>query len=396
MKSRIELPDSLIELSRIIPSPLYVTGGYVRNSIMGIKTSDIDIAAKERPEDIINLLKGSGFQTVPVNMKLGTLKIIKGGEYYEYTAFRKDSYPKGSGIHKPLNVSFTEDIKEDALRRDFTVNAIYYSVKDHTFVDITGGIEDIKSRVIRAVKMPDEVFSEDGLRLMRMVRFTAELGFSVDESTLESAKKNRLLIKDIAPERIYNELKMILSADQKYGIGGAHIKGIKLLKETGIAEIIFPGLSVSEDIDCANKIRQAVMLIQNDKDSIINALYGIKAEGAEITLTKRLKDLHLRDDAVEVFATNPDIQDILPDFYRAVGRNEMSVKTAEIARKVKKNGLPDRVSALKVKGRDLIALNIKENKRSEILNKLLLASITEGLTSKEEQMRYLREKLWTD
>lgn len=240
---------------------LYIVGGYVRNMLMDVPASDIDIASPKRAEEVIELLSKSDFKVEPSSLRMGTLIIRDGDEKYEYTAFRRDSYPEGSGRHRPLSVEFGGDMETDAKRRDFTVNAIYYDILADAYVDFLGGIEDVESGILRTVRDPKEVFSEDGLRIMRLARFHAETGFRVEENTFNVAKELSYLIKDISIERITEELKKILVADAKpYGNKGGHVDGIKMLVELGVLDHILPELMKGKGVKQNEKYHNSDVL----------------------------------------------------------------------------------------------------------------------------------------
>ena len=156
---------------------LYAVGGYSRSRLLGVPPKDIDICSKLPLEDVKTLLSNTRFVVSEKSMRLGTATVTAPGFAAEYTAFRTDSYPAGSGAHRPDSVTFTEDMRADAMRRDFTANAVYFDPLTESFVDLCGGKEDIARGVLRAVREPDGVFGEDGLRVLRLVRFAAELGF---------------------------------------------------------------------------------------------------------------------------------------------------------------------------------------------------------------------------
>ncbi|MGN1042652.1 MAG: CCA tRNA nucleotidyltransferase [Christensenellales bacterium] len=230
--------DDLLRLAGYFPKTLYAVGGCVRDGIAGKKPYDVDLAADVSPDDVIACLKGTEYSVSATSPKLMTLK-IRGKRDYEYTAFRTDSYSDRG--HEPTEVKRTSEIALDALRRDFTMNAVYYDIIGKKYVDPLGGTEDIKNGVVRMTS--ERTFCEDGLRLMRLCRQTAETGFSVEEKTMEYAKSNADGIKEISPERIRDELNRILVADLRYGNAGGQTKGIELLEETGVLKIILPELT---------------------------------------------------------------------------------------------------------------------------------------------------------
>lgn len=164
----------------------------------------------------------------------------------EYAAFRSDKYIRGE--HTPAETFFTEDISLDARRRDFACNAIYYDISADSFVDPLGGIDDVNAKRLRTADAPDKVFGEDGLRLLRLARFAGTTGFTPTAETIASAKKNAELIADIAPERVFAELKLILSADEKYGNERGVYEALKILDETRVLDGIFPELTAGRNL----------------------------------------------------------------------------------------------------------------------------------------------------
>lgn len=156
----IRLPRKLKILSYYLPS-LYIVGGYVRNSLLELPVSDVDLAAEYTVQELATALSNTEFFLKDFNKKLGTVKILSREDrrfQAEYTTFRIDSYPVNSGAHTPSDVIFTRDIEKDTLRRDFTVNAIYYSIDTAEYVDYTGGIPDLYKHVLRTTQSPEKVF----------------------------------------------------------------------------------------------------------------------------------------------------------------------------------------------------------------------------------------------
>lgn len=242
---KIIVPENLKNLSLACPSALYVVGGYVRNFLISeIQSDDMDIAGALSVEEMKAAAEKCGFKVVAEYKRTGTAVVFDGERKYEYTRFRTDSYARG-GAHNPTSTAFTSEIKLDALRRDFKCNAVYYDIKRDEIIDPLGGAEDIKNKVIDTVKDPEGVFCSDGLRLMRLARFAAELGFTPTESVLIGAKEFADNIRDIAPERIYEELKKILVSCDKYSFSdkNGHYTGFKILEEIGVLDILFPEIT---------------------------------------------------------------------------------------------------------------------------------------------------------
>ena len=170
------------------------------------------------------------------------MKLSFGEEEYEFASFRSDEYVRG--VHTPVKTFFTDDIYLDARRRDFKCNAVYYDIKEEKFCDPLGGAEDIKNGLMTTVADADKVFGEDGLRLMRLARQSAQTGLKPDRECIEGAKNNRALISDVSVERVYAELNAILHADCAYGIENAQYTGLKLLDEIGVLDVILPELTL--------------------------------------------------------------------------------------------------------------------------------------------------------
>lgn len=232
--------EELKRIAVILGKPVFFVGGFVRDEIMGRESHDVDIAADVAPDEVEQKLSSFGYKVKQTNKRLLTLRIV-GEHEYEYTAFRTDSYDKG---HSPEVVNRTSDIEADALRRDFTMNAVYSDVTTGEYIDPLGGIADIKAGRVRMTRR--SVFEEDGLRLMRLCRQGAETGFFIEEETFVEAKKNAFRIAEISPERIRDELDRILTADLRYGVVGAHSRGIMLAEQTGVLEKILPEVVVGK------------------------------------------------------------------------------------------------------------------------------------------------------
>ncbi len=221
-KMFLEVSDNLKKLSKFFPENLYIVGGYVRNAILGLEYSDVDLTSSVDVEEVSKRLKDSDFSVKIKNLKMGTIIISKEDESYEYTAFRKESY-KG-GEHVPYLVERTDKIEEDAVRRDFTINSIYYNINKDEIVDLYHGIVDIAQKVIRANISPDEVFKHDGERILRMVRIAGELNFKIDKATLKGAKKYISNLSDISGNRKLIEVQKILNCQERFNLSKKSLK----------------------------------------------------------------------------------------------------------------------------------------------------------------------------
>lgn len=232
----IEISENLKKLAKLFPCELYVVGGFIRNTIMQIEKDDVDICSALTVDEIEQLLKDTAFKVKIKSKTLGSALISIKDEKYEYTTFRKDYYPNG-GQHLPEKVQFIKDVKEDAKRRDFSCNAIYYDIKNDKILDFYDGINDIKHKILKTVETPEEVLSHDGLRILRLFRFQCELNFKIDKQTLQSAIKYKNNLRDISGERVIYEITRILHSPNKYkniSKPNAYMKALKLFNKAGI------------------------------------------------------------------------------------------------------------------------------------------------------------------
>lgn len=205
---------------------IYIVGGAVRDLLMGKPVHDWDFTTNAKPEEILKLYSDGFYDN-----KFGTVGIPVGKDIFEITTMRKEGLYKDS--RHPVEVSWTNKIDDDLARRDFTINAI--ALSDKEIVDPYKGQEDLKNKIVKTVGEPFMRFQEDALRLIRAIRIATQLNFEIEKETKNAISKNVDLIKNIASERIRDELFKILSSDNAY-------KGMILLREVGILQIILPEL----------------------------------------------------------------------------------------------------------------------------------------------------------
>lgn len=186
----------------------FIIGGCVRDSIIGLKPNDYDITTNANPEQIIDIFKGE--RIIETGIKHGTVTLIKNKSEYEITTYRIDG--EYNDNRRPDYVEFTSDIIKDLQRRDFTINSIAYNYKVG-IVDEFGGIRDIQEKLIKTVGEAQKRFEEDGLRIIRAVRFSCKLGFDIESKTFSGIYQNINLIKNVSLERIQEELNKILISD---------------------------------------------------------------------------------------------------------------------------------------------------------------------------------------
>ena len=204
----IKIPDYCKRIMSVLSAngfESYLVGGCVRDSLMGEKPHDYDITTNATPQEMLECFKD--FKVVETGLKHGTLTVVIDNKNIEITTYRVDG--EYDDNRHPKEVSFTRNLEEDLKRRDFTVNAMAYN-DESGVVDLYGGERDLEKRVIRCVGEPDKRFNEDGLRILRALRFASVLGFSIAEETAKSIHKNKELLENISAERIFVEFKKLL------------------------------------------------------------------------------------------------------------------------------------------------------------------------------------------
>ncbi len=203
----------------------YAVGGCVRDSVIGRVPDDWDITTSAAPDQIKALFR----RTIDTGIKHGTVTVMLEKEGFEVTTYRIDGEYE-DGRH-PKEVTFTSELEEDLRRRDFTINAMAYNNR-RGLVDVFGGAKDIKNHVVRCVGKPQERFGEDALRLMRAVRFSAQLGFSIEPGTIAAIKEMAGNLAKVSAERIRTELvKLLVSSHPDY---------LRVCYETGITGVVLP------------------------------------------------------------------------------------------------------------------------------------------------------------
>lgn len=204
----------------------YLVGGCVRDLVMRREPKDYDVATSARPDQVAKLFR----RTIPVGAQFGVQIVMIGKTPYEVATFRTDQEYK-DGRH-PEGVLFSNP-KEDALRRDFTVNGLFYNPVKKKVIDYVGGREDLKRKLVRAIGDPAKRFAEDKLRMLRAVRFAATLGFKLDPATFKAVQSAAGQITEVSPERIRDELVKLFT--------GPHPGcGLELLDESGLLKVILP------------------------------------------------------------------------------------------------------------------------------------------------------------
>lgn len=228
----IKLPDDvqfIIHTLQLHGFEAYAVGGCVRDSILGREPGDWDITTSAMPEETKALFD----KTFDTGIEHGTITVLLNHEGYEVTTYRIDG--KYEDSRHPKEVTFTRNLKEDLLRRDFTINAMAYNDSEG-IIDMYDGMTDLKNKMIRCVGEATKRFDEDALRILRALRFQAQLGFEIEEKTEEAIRNQARFLKDISAERIQVELEKLITS--------AHPEVLVNAYKLGVTKIIFPEFDI--------------------------------------------------------------------------------------------------------------------------------------------------------
>lgn len=203
----------------------YIVGGCVRDAVLSKTPTDWDITTLAKPEDMKRIFK----RTIDTGILHGTVTVLFGKEAYEVTTYRVDGVYEDH--RRPKEVLFTASLEEDLKRRDFTINAMAYN-DEKGLIDIFGGMDDINKKIVKCVGDPKDRFDEDALRILRAIRFSAALDFSIEETTKAAIKENAKLLSEISAERIQVELTKTITSDHPDRLVDAY--------ELGVTSVILP------------------------------------------------------------------------------------------------------------------------------------------------------------
>lgn len=260
-KIKISVPQKaqyIIETIKNAGFEAYVVGGCVRDSILGREPEDWDITTSARPEQVKELFP----RTIDTGIKHGTVTVMLDRESFEVTTYRIDG--KYEDSRHPREVTFTPNLREDLRRRDFTINAMAYN-EESGLVDLYGGLEDIERRIIRCVGNAKERFREDALRIMRAIRFSAQLGYTIEEQTGEAIRELAPTLTAISAERIQAELvKLLMSPHPDY---------LRDAYDMGVTKVILPEFDV-----CMNTPQRHLHHMYNVGEHILHSLTEIEPD----------------------------------------------------------------------------------------------------------------------
>lgn len=284
-----------IEALEIAGFSAYAVGGAVRDSLLGTTPSDWDVTTSANPEQTLEVF--SNKRTIPTGIKHGTVTVLfeenEKSVPIEITTFRIDGQYLDS--RHPESVSFSHDVRDDLSRRDFTVNAMAYN-ENEGLIDIFGGADDLKNKIIRTVGDPKVRFTEDALRILRAFRFSAQLGFEIESNTLIGAQKCAHLLKNIARERVGAEFKkLLISKNPSYALNK--------MVELGVWDAIFENIPAPtekiiykiENLSRIFESRLACITSELDQSSFSDLLNSLRLSNDEKRLTERLRGVKCFD-----------------------------------------------------------------------------------------------------
>ena len=351
--------DTAINLLQSAGFEAYAVGGCVRDSLLGKTPNDSDITTSAKPEDMKSVF--ADFHCIDTGIKHGTVTVVIDGEPLEITTFRLDGEYEDN--RHPKSVTFTSNLGADLGRRDFTVNAMAYSKMTGT-VDLFGGQNDLKNKIIRCVGDPDRRFNEDALRILRALRFASALDFEIEEKTAQSLLKNRALLGNISEERIAKELlKLVCGKGAKRILTDFAPVLFEILPELQpmyknshdnphhCYDIYEHTLIAVESIDPEPTLRFAMLLHDCGKPAVkkfdengVAHFYGHQRISAEISaqILARLKVSNKFRDEILFLVSNHD-------------RWELYENTEKMPRYLSKFGLDGVLNLLKVMRADVLA-----------------------------------------
>ena len=414
----MELCEELITLSKEFNKkghPLYIVGGFVRDSLLGQISPDIDICSSMPVDLVLDICKKLKIKTTLINKTLGTIQLTYKTKQFEYTRFRQESY-SAHGTHNPDSVSFVEDISIDTLRRDFTINSIYYDIEAKTVIDKVGGQKDLQNGIIRTTNSPDITLQDDGLRILRAVRFASTLDFQFDRKTFKALKTFAANLNLISKERIQRELEQIVVADLKLNKPNTLFldccNSLKLPKYMFNSTLGRLPKFRKKDIENFYSLSQDARLIgfyililskwlkyytnSNHLTYIISVLLGpngIKESNDRIKTTEKLyriiQNLNFNNDilnaTINYLTLSNTEREIVEHFIHSKAKEQLSANISII----KDNNLPLGAHQLPITAEELIELGIERKYISKILSTLYNQVLSMKVKNTNEDLKKL-------
>lgn len=383
----------------------YIVGGCVRDAILGFEPNDYDITTSATPKVIKDIFRD--FKCIDIGIEHGTVSVVIDDDIYEITTYRIEGEYKD--YRRPENVDFTSKLEEDLKRRDFTINAMAYNEKEG-LIDLFGGNIDIENKIIKTVGNPYNRFNEDGLRMIRAIRFSSKLNFKIEDNTLLAIYDNAQIIKNISLERITDEFNKIILSNKPENV--IYLFKTKLLNylnisseedENKIAEL-YKKISILNKFDKV-LVKRLVALDYLIKELNINCnsfckelVYSkkiIKNHNIILILMKEINIKELNKVKVKKILNRIDkslFEEYL-DISRVIYEDEKNfAKIIYILKEIEENNECYTVKNLKVNGKDIMALGYENKAVGEILNYLLKEVIIKpGLNEKSLLIEKIQE-----
>ena len=403
---RIALPKDVKHIIDVLMEngyEAYAVGGCVRDSILGRVPGDWDITTSALPMQVKGLFR----RTVDTGIQHGTVTVMLGRNGYEVTTYRIDG--KYEDSRHPESVEFTPKLEEDLKRRDFTINAMAYN-DEHGIVDIFDGVGDLHRKIIRCVGNAHDRFDEDALRILRAVRFSAQLGFGIEENTASAAKELAVNLKKISSERIHTEFNKMLKSP--------HPDYFSVADAIGIMEIVLPEYHVmsAQDKEFVGVLaRECACLLPERYAAMLFMSGRYSEEGPADTAKRVLKRLKLDNDTIntasmllrfgmlEITDDEPRIRHIIYDtgdknilrildfraaYEKCIGNDIADVRRMyDICNMIFERGDCVSLKNLAITGKELIAMGVPAGRQmGEILNSILMLVLDNPQLNDREQL----------
>jgi tRNA nucleotidyltransferase (CCA-adding enzyme) len=361
----------------------YIVGGCVRDLLLGLTPYDYDITTDATPAQMKQVF--ADFRVIATGEKYGTLTVITDGIPYEITTYRADGeYSDG---RRPDAVTFSRNLEDDLCRRDFTVNALAFSEKTGV-VDLYGGREDLRLKLIRAVGDPTERFREDALRILRALRFSAVFGFSIERETALAARRQRGSLKNVSRERIKQELSRLICG---FGVGSLMSEYRDIFGEF-IPDLADADLSPLDDAPADIITRLALLHahlpLEKAKHSLRRLTYGITTCQSVFPLIEHCRLAPVEPDRIVVKRM---LSKYGEQTFSRIANIRNSHEAAAIALQVIDADECYSLKQMEFKGDDLVRMGFEGKLIGERLNVLLQAHINGQCKNNRESMKeYLR------
>ena len=375
----------------------YIVGGCVRDAILGFEPNDYDITTSASPNTIQEIFKD--FKCIETGIEHGTVSVVIEDEIFEITTYRIEGEYKDH--RRPDKVDFTDRLEEDLKRRDFTINAMAYNEKKG-LIDLFGGKEDLNNKIIKTVGNPYDRFNEDGLRMIRAIRFSSKLNFTIEKETLKAIYDKSFIINNISLERITDEFTKIILSDKPENI--KYLFETKLLKYLNISneDNIDKLTQFYNEIIILNKInknlekRLALLDYIVEKNNIncksfcnelIYSKKVIKNHNIILTLLKNIEIDHLNKVEIKKILSEVD-RNLLEEYLDISGiiydKEKKVDEIIDILSEIEENNECYIIKNLKVNGRDIMSLGYKNKEVGEVLNYLLEIVIEDYTLNKKD------------